>query len=382
MRSKATNQSPFEIAIGQQPVTPLALAGDYKGRSPLAVQVARSWNEQADVAHSYLDKAERKMKKWADKRRRPKEYNLGDMVMLKLLPQQFKSLRKVHKGLIRSLKPPLPAKLWCDNQAARYIASNPVYHERTKHIEGQYKQLVKSLSTPPPIQKICISQHAFYKMLGDSSHPASGNNTLVSFYLTETTSRVCSIYLVQCSLLYSSGINNCSSVVPYIITELSVLYREKFSGMYASWAYALAQVIIEVPYLFVQAITFVVTTYPMIGYQCYPVAAVLQATFYRCFNLFAGFIVPRPQIPKWWLWLYYLTPTSWTLNGMLTSQYGDVDSEILVFGEKKTVASFIRDYFGFHHDQLPIVALVLILYPLLFAFLFAYSIAKLNFARR
>ncbi|KAK3042183.1 hypothetical protein RJ639_001303 [Escallonia herrerae] len=78
---------------------------DY-GRSPLAAQVARSWNEQADVARSYLDKAGRKMKKWADKRRRPKEYNLGDMVMLKLLPQQFKSFRKVHKWLIRKYEGP------------------------------------------------------------------------------------------------------------------------------------------------------------------------------------------------------------------------------------------------------------------------------------
>ncbi|KAL3515877.1 hypothetical protein ACH5RR_022779 [Cinchona calisaya] len=210
------------------------------------------------------------------------------------------------------------------------------------------------------------------------------------------------------------GINNSSSALPYVSRERSVLYRERFAGMYSSWAYALAQVTIEIPYIFVQAITYTIITYPMIGYYwsvykvfwylygmfctwlyysylgmlmvsitpSFPLAAILMSTIYTLFNLFAGFLVPPPQIPKWWIWCYYLVPTSWTLNGLLTSQYGDVDKKIEVFGETKTIAMFLRDYFGFRHNQLHIVGVLLILYPITFAILFACCISKLNFQKR
>ncbi|XP_051146776.1 pleiotropic drug resistance protein 3-like [Andrographis paniculata] len=218
--------------------------------------------------------------------------------------------------------------------------------------------------------------------------------------------------------MYSStlfcGINNSSSVLPYVSKERMVLYRERFAGMYASWAYSIAQVIIEIPYLFAQALAFTVITYPMIGYYwsaykvfwyfytmfCtllsftylgmmlvsitpnFPVAAVSQSTFYTMFNLFSGFLIPRPQIPRWWIWFYYLVPTSWSLNGMLTSQYGDIDTAITVFGETKSVEAFLRDYFGYRHDRLPLVGVMMILYPIVFASLFAYCIGKLNFQKR
>ena len=56
------------------------------GRSPTTFKFTKGYHEQVDIARSYLDKAFKKMKKWADKKWRHTEYKVGDMVLVKLLP--------------------------------------------------------------------------------------------------------------------------------------------------------------------------------------------------------------------------------------------------------------------------------------------------------
>ncbi|XP_057733997.1 uncharacterized protein LOC130949239 [Arachis stenosperma] len=105
-RSESIGKSPFEIVTGQQSLTLHSLSSSYSGKSPGAYHMIKSWEKQADITRSYLDKAAKRMKKWADKKRRHASYQVGDKVMIKLLPQQFKAFRKVHKGLIRKYEGP------------------------------------------------------------------------------------------------------------------------------------------------------------------------------------------------------------------------------------------------------------------------------------
>jgi hypothetical protein len=59
-----------------------------------------------------------------------------------------------------------------------------------------------------------------------------------------------------------------------------------------------------------------------------------------------------------------------------------MEKEILIFGDKKSVGAFLEDYYGFRHDRLSVVAVVLIAYPIIYASLFAYCIGKINYQKR
>ena len=73
---------------------------------------------------------------------------------------------------------------------------------------------------------------------------------------------------------------------------------------------------------------------------------------------------------------------AWTLYGLVTSQYGDVQDLIEFNGKSTTVEDFLRNYFGFKHDFLGVVSAVLIVYAVTFACIYAIALKLFNFQRR
>ncbi|KAL6524197.1 transcription factor [Orobanche minor] len=202
-----------------------------------------------------------------------------------------------------------------------------------------------------------------------------------------------------------------STVQPVVAIERTVFYREKAAGMYSALPYAFSQFLIEIPYVFAQSVVYCLVVFSMMGFDWsvekffwfiyfvffsflyfvlygmmtvavtpnHNVAAIISSFFYGIWNLFSGFIIPRPRIPVWWRWYYWANPIAYTLYGLVVTQFGEI-KDVMETGE--TVEDFLRSYFGFRHDMLGFVAAVLLGFVVLFTIIFAYSIKTFNFQRR
>ncbi|XP_045820317.1 ABC transporter G family member 31-like [Trifolium pratense] len=235
----------------------------------------------------------------------------------------------------------------------------------------------------------------------------------------ETTQQVMVIMGAYFSSLLFLGVKNASSVQPVVSVERTVFYREKAAGMYSPIAYALAQGLVEIPYQVVQTLVFGIMTYFMMGFErnfgkfilylwfmfltftyftfygimavgltpTQHLAAVTSSAFYSLWNLVSGFIIPKAYIPGYWLWFHYLCPVSWTLRGIITSQFGDVQDIIEGPGFKGTVKQYISVSLGYDDtingvSAVWISAFVLVGFVIFFFGSFAISVKVLNFQKR
>ncbi|KAK0585573.1 hypothetical protein LWI29_030700 [Acer saccharum] len=172
---------------------------------------------------------------------------------------------------------------------------------------------------------------------------------------------------MYCAVLFL-GASNATAVQPVVSVERTVFYRERAAGMYSALPYAFAQVAIEVIYVTIQTVIYSLILYSMIGFEwqvgkffwffyfilmCFiyftmygmslvaltpgvQIAAIVMSFFLSFWNLFAGFMIPRSQIPVWWRWYYWGSPVAWTLYGVLASQVGDIDTPLQMPGSTTT----------------------------------------------
>ncbi|XP_056169183.1 pleiotropic drug resistance protein 2-like [Syzygium oleosum] len=211
------------------------------------------------------------------------------------------------------------------------------------------------------------------------------------------------------------GATNASAVQSVVAIERTVFYRERAAGMYSELPYAFAQVAIETIYVAVQTVVYSLMLYSMIGFEwklgkvlyfyyfifmCYTyfsmygmmvvaltpghqIAAITMSFFLNFWNLFSGFLIPRPLIPVWWRWYYWCSPVAWTIYGIFTSQIGDKKEDLTIDGVGALpIDEFLKESLGFDYDFLVPVALAHIGWVLGFFFIFAYGIKFLNFQRR
>ncbi|CBI20982.3 unnamed protein product, partial [Vitis vinifera] len=207
------------------------------------------------------------------------------------------------------------------------------------------------------------------------------------------------------------GIQNAFSVQAVVAIERTVFYRERAAGMYSAFPYAFGQVMIELPHIFIQTIIFGLIVYAMVGFEWtvtkffwylffmyftflyftfygmmavaitpnQHISGIVSSAFYGLWNLFSGFIIPHTRIPVWWKWYFWSCPVSWTLYGLVVTQFGDI-KERLESGER--VEDFVRSYFGYRNDFVGVVAGIVVGITVLFGFIFAYSIRAFNFQKR
>ncbi|GLJ25062.1 hypothetical protein SUGI_0479520 [Cryptomeria japonica] len=211
------------------------------------------------------------------------------------------------------------------------------------------------------------------------------------------------------------GVTNEMTVQPVAWLERMVFYRERAAGMYSALPYALAQVTIEIPHVFTQALLYSSVVYSMAAFEWTVVkflwhffflyftflsytfsgmmavaltannkiASVVSVPVLMLWILFSGAMISRTRCPPWWRWFFSTNPMAWCLYGLIGSQYGDVGTSLMMAdGTEMSVKHFVEENFGYHRQHLASVGFLTAGFSVLFGLVFVLGIKLFNFQKR
>eukprot|EP00164_Ancoracysta_twista_P000277 GFYU01000392.1.p1 GENE.GFYU01000392.1~~GFYU01000392.1.p1 ORF type:complete len:1408 (-),score=377.02 GFYU01000392.1:90-4313(-) len=219
------------------------------------------------------------------------------------------------------------------------------------------------------------------------------------------------------------GIINMTTIVPFMMDERAVFYRERASNTYSPYIYNVVIGLVEIPYILLSALLFVSVFYYMVGfnptperlfmyYLCFTaysalstylgqliavlspsaeVAGIVGPGITAMWTLFAGFMIPEPDIPVWYIWMHWLAAPKYLIESMAVSQFdcdGGVDAGCTTMtkafaGEAtKTQIEFLNDQFGFVRDRVWMDIGVLIAFTVVFRVCTFYALKYVNHLKR
>lgn len=207
---------------------------------------------------------------------------------------------------------------------------------------------------------------------------------------------------------------NLLTVTPIVSDERTVFYRERSASMYQPIAFAAALLIVEIPYLMLQASFTIPIIYFMCGFTITaekfflfalifvtnltmftvlgqmlvyttPVlmlASLLAGMIAFLMNIFNGFVVPANSIPVYWRWLNKLVPTTWAIYGLAAGMYGDDDTPMEVNGVNTTISEFLQVEFGYYYYFAWPCLAILVGYVAFGLLVAGVAVTKINWLRR
>ncbi|EEY54093.1 ATP-binding Cassette (ABC) Superfamily [Phytophthora infestans T30-4] len=153
-------------------------------------------------------------------------------------------------------------------------------------------------------------------------------------------------------LIYNSmdfiGVINLMTVLEVTCAERAVFYREHMSNYYGPLSYSLSLWFAEVPYLIFVIVLFVTIEYWL-------VVNVAVGALSCLFNLFSGYLLPRPAMMAGYKWFTCLMPSSYSLAALVGVQFGEAQDVISVTDggvtTEMTVAQYIEDTYDFRPNR-------------------------------
>lgn len=230
-----------------------------------------------------------------------------------------------------------------------------------------------------------------------------------------STETIQNILGLMFSLAIFNGMYNCVTVMPIIFDERSVYYRHRSCSLYSPKALALAQGLVEIPYLLIQAMIMVVIVYWMAGFQadtwkffyfyltfflcislytflgqCLVIicpnqvlAQLLAAFLNQMWTIFNGFLIPYPQTPAGWKWMSRISPTSWVLYGFGATQLADSNVPLAApLRQNQTVGSYVQEFWGYDPNFSWWCILIIFAYVAFFRTVASLSLVYISYARR